>query len=125
MGLSILVVPQDAFADSDPCVTHCCTALFGSGNYCDEASMDYMNCTSTCYSCQASCNGIQACIDACTGAFTDCGPGTKGECNQHTAQEDCEPGFNVKCFNSNKNCSCRWRPIEGVYSCVCQNITGG
>lgn len=52
-----------------------------------------------------------------------CSPGNP-DCATYGNQNDCEPGFTNKCFNSNPACGCRWVP-QYVLKCLCQNITGG
>ncbi len=56
--------------------------------------------------------------------FVSCGGGNP-DCAVYVAEGDCYPGGATQnnC-NGNANCNCRWRPVNNVYKCVCQNTTG-
>src|SRR5437879_678654 len=67
IGVSILVVPANAFADEyDPCRDACCEAAKAAGGECDTMkNKSYMDCLGECFDCVNNCGSNEACKAAC------------------------------------------------------------
>ncbi len=112
LGGSILVVPQQAFADGySDCAAACCTACFG-GDTCDTFSSCYLDCTSPCFDCVTACKGDKSCEAACAAQKKACPQG-------------CEVGVNCaiqfpNCDNSNTSCS---KTAGTCDYCACKKVS--
>ena len=89
--------------------------------------------TTTTDLCASMCAGLDPseygdCYNTClqVGApnFVPCGRGA-ADCTTYTEDYDCylSPTSIHRCYN-NANCECRWKPSNGVYRCVCQQVRG-
>ena len=127
LGVSILVVPQTAFAQGGgSCSVVCCDGCYGTGT-CDYSGSCYTACYGGCNSCVTECAGNQSCIDMCyatwynqeVNCMNDCQnllvcympepncSGTNAGCNANVGCGNC------RCLQDNQNsglCTCYFIP---------------
>lgn len=111
LAVSVLVVPEKAFADANSdCSAACCTGCFGSGS-CDTMSSCWMSCQGSCTGCEAGCGSNTACQALCLTTAR------AGQCPTNSCGTACEnPGG--KCVINGLPDICVWSP--GKSSCTCK-----
>ncbi len=122
---SILVVPEDAFADHwiEPCQNACCDSCFPNED-CDKGSECYMNCVSPCLTCGADCNEDPGCIDGCVAqAKKRCDGDSVCRTQSCLYVEGCIDGTDYcKQVSKSTECpDCHCIPLMNV-ECVCRVI---
>jgi hypothetical protein len=111
MGLSILVVPQNAFADyMTDCSDACCTACFGTET-CDPMSSCHMSCNGDCQLCAANCKDEGTCIQDCLNQTKKCASDAKF-CQTLNDPTICRGNADTclmgecKCYQGSTLCNC-------------------
>jgi hypothetical protein len=130
LGVSILVVPPNLFADTGSSCASLCNAQCGSDSTC------FSSCTGQC--CGTTCNGDNTCMQTC--CTSACG--TNSTCIQNcdaaaggvVGGVDCQlglpycKGFGTQalceanprdCQGSIQQCWCAWFPDAKLYPCQC------
>ncbi len=117
LGVSILVVPQRAFAQGGAsCTSVCCSGCFSEPT-CSESGSCYTTCYAGCTQCVSYCNGDQGCIDNCYAGWYSNPSGTNmclgAACYQGITGCIVDP-----CTNSNSGCN-KLGPLS-CGACICQ-----
>lgn len=123
LGVSILVVPQKAFAqDGGSCSDACCGGCYGAPPPCNTLGSCYTGCYSGCSACVTACDGNQTCIDMCYATWYDQEINCMDDCELATCLlPPCPPGpdLNTGLCNRNTGCgNCKCMP-NGAGGCTC------
>ncbi len=127
LGLSILAVPQNAFAQSGgDCSTVCCNSCYPSGS-CNMSSACYTDCYAVCDQCVTECQGNQSCINACYATAGDDVNCMNNCMTINCMLAPCEVGVGCNAERNGADCTgCKCKEFPGNSNvCLCYYLPGG